>query len=62
MIESKKLRAKGGVCKSERMIVRLRTSCIYAESAAWAKSRRLRAKRSIAERLRLKWRVPGEGS
>ena len=48
----------GGGCiyKSERLIMRLRTSC----RECWAKGRRLRAMRSVAERLRLKRRVPGE--
>ena len=43
----KKLRAEGAVYKSERLIMRLRTSC----GECWGKSRRLRAKRSVAERL-----------
>ena len=47
VIESKKLRAEGAAYKSERLIMRLRTSC----GECWGKSRRLRAKRSVAERL-----------
>ena len=49
---SEELRAEGAVYKSERLIMRLRISC----GECWAKSRRLRAKRSVAERLRLKRR------
>ena len=52
--EREKLRAEGAVYKSERLTTRLRISC----GECWVKSRRLRAKCSVAERLRLKRRMP----
>ena len=46
-IESKKLRAEGAVYKSERLIMRLRTSC----GECWGKSKSSRAKRSVPKDL-----------